>query len=71
MANPSKRAQSEQLQTAQQGRLPSERERFLADILSRHSKELKELQDLEEILKVLPSSNQGFYYRLHLVSNKT
>lgn len=48
----------------------SEREKFLTEILSRHAKELEELRTLEETLRDLPSPNQGFYFRVHLVSNK-
>lgn len=70
MADLTQKTQGENLQTAGSERPLSEREKFLTEILSRHAKELEELQVLEEILKALPPANQGFYFRVSLVSNK-
>ena len=60
----------ENFQRTEPERPMSEREKFLTEILSRHAKELEELQTLEKILKALPSPNEGFYFRVRLVSNK-
>lgn len=70
MADLTQKTQGENLQRAEPERPISEREKFLTETLSRHAKELEELQALEELLKALPSPNQGFYFRVRLVSNK-
>ncbi len=65
MANPIEKTKASGLD-----RPLSERQRFLEELLSQHSQEIKEMQELEEILKVLPSSDKGFHLKIRLVSNR-